>query len=69
MRRKNPLEKYLNKIYNITIIGKGKKNNYLGKIDNVVCFIDQKEKSLKYNQEIAVKVIFVTNTCLFSEVV
>lgn len=69
MTNKNPGKKYLNKLYTLKIIGKGKSGDFFGKINGMVCFINDDTNNLDFEQIVDVKIIKTTQKCLFSEVV
>lgn len=69
MGRKNPNQKYLNKLFSMKVVGKGAKGNFFGKIDNIICFIKDSVKNLSFGDVIEVQIYNVTEKCLFCEVI
>ena len=69
MPRVRNLNKHrINQVYSMKIIGKGKHGNFFGKIEKIICFI-KKEKRLKYNQIVSVKVTNATSNYLIGELI
>lgn len=69
MERKNLNQKYLNKVVSIKVIGQGNKDDFFGKIDNIICFIKDAEKSITFGDVVDVQINNVTEKCLFCEVI
>ena len=69
MQGKNLNQKYLNKLVSMKVIGKGNKEDFFGKIDNIICFIKNSEYKINFGDVIDVKITNVTEKCLFSEVI
>lgn len=67
-RKRNANKNKINKVYSMKIIGKGKKGNFFGKIEGVICFIKD-EKRLKYNEIVSVKVTNGTNNYLIGKLI
>lgn len=69
MEQKNPNQKYLNKLVSIKVIGKGGKDDFFGRLDNIICFIKENGcKNISFGDVVDIKIIHTTPKCLFSEV-
>jgi len=70
MLKKNSNKKYLNRLLTLKIVGKGDKGDYFGKTEKIVCFInDSGNSTINIGDIVDVKIIHITDTCLFSEVI
>lgn len=70
MSKSNPNRRYVNKLYNMKVIGKGSKGSFFGKIDKIVCFISKAgEKAIHFDEVVNVRVTYATEKCLFCDVI
>ena len=67
MGRNNHL---LNKVKSIEIIGKGSKDNFFGKIDDIICFITEPQNPIiNIGDVVDIKITGVAQKCLFCELI
>lgn len=69
MQGKNLNKKYLNKLVTLKVIGKGNKEDFFGKVDNIICFIKDSKNNISFGDIIDVRINNVTEKYLFCEVI